>query len=328
VVSPYDIEDIFPHEAATVRPPRHQPGSTAQNLSITLVTDYTVDTRAWLPSGSIVALLAESGISSSAARTAISRLFRRGVLESSRDGRYSSYRLTRAAAGNLTAGGAWIARFAARADSWDGYWTLVSFSFPQEEHAQRRVFGGQLRWLGFAPLYDALWVSPDAPNATVKGRLAATTAGAMTMFRAHHVELASQTDRSPIDAWDITAIARQYETFIRRWQPLLSRIRAGRVTGAAAVRARTEIMDAYRRFPFIDPQLPIELMPTRWPRARAREVFVAAYDGLAEQAQDHVRAVVARFVDSPSPDIRAHTTVEMAANEPHPGSPPASGVVD
>jgi phenylacetic acid degradation operon negative regulatory protein len=327
MVSPYQIEDIFPDGAATVRPPRQQAGNTAQNLAITLVTDYTVDNRAWLPSASIVALLGESGIGSAAARTAISRLFRGGVLESSRDGRHSSYRLTTVAARNLIAGGAWIARFAAHADSWDGYWTLVSFAFPQEEHGHRRAFVGQLRWLGFAPLYDALWVSPDAPNATVKSRLAATTAGTITMFRARHVELASRTDRNPIDAWDVAAIARHYQAFIRRWQPLLPRIRAGKVTGAAAVRARTELMDAYRRFPFIDPQLPIELMPTRWPRARAREVFVAAYDGLAAPAEEHVRAVVARFDTAPCPDIRAHTTAELAAHRPHP-APLTSGAVD
>jgi phenylacetic acid degradation operon negative regulatory protein len=312
VVSPYDIEEVFPDDAATVRLPRQQAGTTAQNLTVTLVADYTLRTRAWLPSAAIVALLDEAGIGSSAARTAISRLFRRGVLESSRDGRYSSYRLTQAAVGNLTAGGTWIARFATRAEPWDGYWTLVSFSFPQEERSQRRALREQLRWLGYAPLYDALWVSPDAPNPTVKDRLTTTTLGTMTMFRARHVELATQTNRNPIDAWDIATIARRYNTFIRRWKPLLPRIRSGKVAGAAAVQARTEIMDAYRHFPIVDPELPIELMPARWPRADAREVFVAVYDGLAEQAQEHVGTVVTQFSDSPCAEIRAHSTAEMA----------------
>ncbi|GAA5186011.1 PaaX family transcriptional regulator C-terminal domain-containing protein [Rugosimonospora acidiphila] len=314
MVSPYDIEDVFPDEAETVRLPRHQTGSTAQSLAVTLVADYTMRTQAWLPSASIVALLGEAGIGSGAARTAISRLSRRGILESSRDGRYSSYRLTPAAVGNLAAGGAWIARFATRADPWDGFWTLVSFSFPQEERSQRRALRGQLRWLGYAPLYDALWVSPDAPNPTVKDQLTATTSGTMTMFRARHVELATQTNRNPIDAWDIAAIARRYSSFIRRWKSVLPRIRSGRISGAAAVHARTGIMDAYRHFPIIDPQLPIELMPAHWPRADAREVFVSVYDGLAEQAQEHVRAVVTQFSDSPYPEIRAHTTAEMASD--------------
>jgi phenylacetic acid degradation operon negative regulatory protein len=313
VVSPYDIEEAFPDEAATMRLPRQRSGSTAQNLAVTLVADYTMRTHAWLPSASIVALLDEAGIGSSAARTAISRLSRRGILESCRDGRYSSYRLTQAALGNLTAGGAWIARFATRADPWDGFWTLVSFSFPQEERSRRRALRGHLRWLGYAPLYDALWVSPDAPSPTVKDRLTTITLGAVTMFRARHVELATQTNRNPIDAWDIAAIARRYDTFMRRWEPLLPRIRTGKISSAAAVRARTEIMDAYRHFPVIDPQLPIELMPAHWPRADARKAFVAVYDGLAAQAQEHVRAVVTQLNDSPCPEIQAHTTADMAS---------------
>jgi phenylacetic acid degradation operon negative regulatory protein len=138
----------------------------------------------------------------------------------------------------------------------------------------------------------------------------------MTMFRARHVELATQTNRNPIDAWDIAAIAGRYNTFIHRWKPLLPRIRTGKTAGAAAMHARTEIMDAYRHFPIIDPQLPIELMPARWPRADARKVFVAVYDGLAEQAQEHVRAVVTRFSDSPCPEIQAHTTADLASAGP------------
>ena len=301
MVNPYDIEDFFPDDAATGILSRHRTGSTAQSLAVTLVADYTMRTHAWLPSASIVALLDEAGIAAGAARTAISRLSRRGVLESSRDGRYSSYRLSSAAFSNLSAGGAWIAGFATRAYPWDGFWTLVSFSFPQEERSQRRALRGQLRWLGYAPLYDALWVSPDAPNPTVKDQLTTITRGTMTMFRARHVELATETDRSPIDAWDIDAIADRYNSFIRRWKPLLPRIRSRKLSGAAAVQSRTEIMDAYRQFPIIDPQLPIELMPARWPREDARAVFVAVYDGLAGQAQEHVRAVVTRFERLPEP---------------------------
>ena len=312
MVSPYDIEDIFPNDPASVRLPRQQAGSTAQNLAVTLVADYTLRTRAWLPSASIVALLEEAGIGSGAARTAISRLFRSQILESSRDGRYSSYRLTTAATANLSAGGAWIARFATRTEPWDGYWTLVSFSFPQDERGRRRALRGQLRWLGFAPLYDALWVSPDAPNPIVEERLTTTTLGAMTMFRARQVDLATPANRNPIDAWDVAAIASRYDTFIRRWKPVLPRIRAGQVSGAAAVQARTEIMDAYRRFPVVDPELPIELMPANWPRAQAREVFVAVYDGLAAPAQEHVRTLVTRFSDAPCGEVRAHSTAEMA----------------
>src|SRR4029450_12060498 len=127
--------------------------------------------------------------------TAISRLSRRGVLESRRDGRHSAYRLTLCAAEELSAGGAWIARFGTEINPWDGCWTLVAFSLPQEEHMQRRALRGQLRWLGFAPLYDGLWVSPDALNWTVETRLPGVKLGAMTVFRASHVDLATGSTR-------------------------------------------------------------------------------------------------------------------------------------
>ncbi|MGC4816929.1 PaaX family transcriptional regulator C-terminal domain-containing protein [Micromonospora sp. DT63] len=135
----------------------------------------------------------------------------------------------------------------------------------------------------------------------------------MSIFRARHVDLANTSDRSPIEAWDVAAIAHQYETFIERWRPLLPQIRTGRITGARAVATRTEVMDTYRRFPVLDPQLPIALMPADWPRGRARELFVSVYDGLAAPAEEHVRAVVARFADSPDPGIRAHTTGDLRA---------------
>ncbi|GAA1636204.1 PaaX family transcriptional regulator C-terminal domain-containing protein [Catellatospora bangladeshensis] len=309
----FEIEEIFPDVAAGSRLPRRQSGNSPQGLATTLIADYTLPTRAWLPAAAVMTLLGEFGIGTGAARTAVSRLGRRGVLESSRDGRHSSYRLTRDAAEELSAGGAWIARFAERARSWDGTWTLVAFSLPQEHSTQRRALRGQLRWLGFAPLYDGLWISPDPWHPTVAQRLAAVTPGAMTVFQASHLDLAVTAQRNPIEAWDVPAIAAHYEAFDRQWRPLLDHVRGGRIAGAAAVRARTEIMDAYRHIPLLDPQLPAELLPEQWPRARAREVFVEIYDGLAEQAQRHVLDVVGRSTREPAAGIAAHTVAVMAA---------------
>ncbi|WP_342768797.1 PaaX family transcriptional regulator [Allorhizocola rhizosphaerae] len=309
----FELEEIFPDaEAGSVRLPRRQEGSP-QGLGVTLIADYTLRARAWLPSAAIVDLLGEFGVTSGAARTTISRLARRGVLEGRRDGRHSAYRLTGPAADNLSNGGRDIATFGAGEEPWDGWWTLVAFSIPQEESTQRRAIREHLRWRGYAPLYDGVWVSPHQLTAGEQAELARVAFGAMSVFRSQHVELATGATRNPIDAWDIAGIVKQYTTFIRRWSRLLPRITAGAVSGSAAVRARTEVMDSYRRFPVLDPLLPIEFLPPGWPRARAREVFVAVYDGLAEPAQEHVRALVARAADGPHPQIRAHTVAEMAA---------------
>lgn len=309
----FSIDEIFPDGAAeSGRLPRRQAGSP-QGLGVTLIADYTLSARAWLPSAAIVALLGEFGVTSGAARTTISRLARRGALEGRRQGRHSSYRLTEPAAVNLSMGGRGIAAFAAGPESWDGSWTLVAFSIPQEEGTQRRAVRDHLRWRGYAPLYDGVWVSPHPLTAEERTSLAGVALGAMSVFRAQHLELETEASRNAVDAWDIAGIAREYTTFIRRWSRLLPRMTAGGITGAAAVRARTEVMDTYRRFPVLDPMLPIELLPPGWPRAHARELFVAVYDGLAEPAQDHVRTVVASAADRPHPEIRAHTVAELSA---------------
>ena len=139
------------------------------------------------------------------------------------------------------------------------------------------------------------------------------TSGAMTVFRAQHTDLEVNAVRNPVDAWDIDGIAGQYKLFIDRWSEPLVEITAGRVSGAEAVKARTEVMGMTGYFLVIDPLLPAGMMPPDWPRARAREVFIAVYDGLAEPAEEHVRAVVASVGDEPGPDVRAHTVEEMAA---------------
>ncbi|MFY1703700.1 PaaX family transcriptional regulator C-terminal domain-containing protein [Micromonospora sp. WMMA1923] len=314
MTSPFEIEEIFPDDGEhQVRLPRRQSGNSPQGMAVTLLADYTLRTREWLPSAAIVALLAESGVSPAGARTAISRLARRGVLDGSRQGRHSSYRLSRSAAGNLSAGGSWIVTSTATARAWDECWTIVAFSLPQQHGAQRRALRAQLRWLGYAPLYDGLWISPYELVPAARRQLAGLGPGAVTVFRGRQVELDAVIARDPLAAWDIAAVAGQYETFLGRWRPLLPEIAAGRVDGAAAVRARTEVMDTFRRFPVLDPQLPLRLLPPDWLRVPAREVFAAVYDGLAGTAERHVRAVVAPFAGESLPGIRAHTTADLLA---------------
>jgi phenylacetic acid degradation operon negative regulatory protein len=316
---PFELAELLPDVAVgPIRLPRRQAGNSPQDLAVTLLADYSVHTRAWLPSAAIVALLAESGVTAGAARTAISRLARRDVLESSRRGRHTSYRLTGSAAAALASGGIRIAAFTSDAESWDGHWTLVAFSVPQDGEARRRALRGRLRWLGYAPLYDALWISPRRLTDREAGQLADLGAGVLTAFQARALDLDGVPCRDPLDAWDLPAIAERYQAFVGRWDAFLPRIRSGQVDGAEAVQARTEVMDSYRRFVVLDPRLPVRLMPENWPRERAREVFATVYDGLAAPALAHVLDVVARLAPGRWPDITAHTVTDLLAGLPGP----------
>lgn len=306
------LDEILPEVTiGPARLPRRQTGNSPQGMTVTLLADYTLKTRAWLPSAAIVALLAESGVTAAGARAALSRLSRRGALESTRNGRNTWYRLTDPAAFALAFGATEVVSFAMVAESWDETWTLVAYSVPQQNEAQRRALRGRLRWLGYAPLYDALWISPQGHPEAVAAVLSTIGVQTATVFRARQVELTELYDRSPLEAWDLPGITDQYQQFVDRWSPVAERIDTGEPTGAAALQTRTEIMESYRQFIMLDPRLPARLMPKDWLRTQARDIFVAVYDDLAETACEHVRQVVSQFVETEQPNLAAHTVTEL-----------------
>ena len=66
--------------------PRVQIGANPQHLIVTVLGDYWRSREEHLPSAALVALANEFGITSTSARAALSRLARRGLLESSKQG--------------------------------------------------------------------------------------------------------------------------------------------------------------------------------------------------------------------------------------------------
>ncbi|MFD2399698.1 PaaX family transcriptional regulator C-terminal domain-containing protein [Prauserella oleivorans] len=138
---------------------------------------------------------------------------------------------------------------------------------------------------------------------------------------------------SPLSAFDLAPLAKEYKAFAERYEPLLESLEAGLIGPAQALRTRTELRVDWRRFPETDPDLPAELLPEDWDRPRAQRVFVQIYDRLgplaelrfrqilgtvapelAELASHHDSATVARLFASLG-DRRAHgdTPFEQAA---------------
>jgi phenylacetic acid degradation operon negative regulatory protein len=277
--------------------PWTSPGGVAQRpprLLLTLLGDYWWQRTEPLPSAAIVALLAEFGVSDSAARAALSRLTRNGLLITSKSGRRTFVRLSARAAGILDDGGRRIFSFGRATRPWDGMWSLVAFSVPEHNRGTRDALRKQLRWLGFAPLYDGLWVAPRDHAAEVVRYLAELGITTATAFRAIAVPGASP-DGIPARAWDLEGLQSRYERFIDYAGRLRDHTLAGQTSPVDALVARTRVMDEWRAFPSLDPDLPRELLPAAWPRATARELFIACYDLLGPLAVRRVRQVVSRY---------------------------------
>ena len=300
--------------------PWTSPGAAAQRpprLLLTLLGDYWWQRTEPLPSAAIVALLGEFGVSDSAARAALSRLTRNGLLVTSKSGRRTFSRLSSRAAAILDDGARRIFSFGAGNQPWDGMWSLVAFSIPEDNRAARDALRKQLRWLGFAPLYDGLWLSPRDHAAEVIGYLKDLDIATATAFRATSVPAECDI---PARAWDLDGLRTQYERFVSFAGQLRDTTAAGQVPPMDALIARTRVMDEWRAFPGLDPDLPAEVLPSAWPRAQARELFIGCYDQHGPLAARRVRQIITRYSPELAELAAYHSSELKLSAAPDPAS--------
>ncbi|CAM3520059.1 PaaX family transcriptional regulator C-terminal domain-containing protein [Kibdelosporangium persicum] len=284
--------------------PRQQHGGAPQHLLMTLYADYWLSTNGRVSSAALVRLLAEFGITEASGRAALSRLSRRGMITVHRNGRRTFYGVDGTAATTLRDAVRKVMAFGAAPQPWDGTWTTVAFSIPEEQREIRHQLRTRLRWLGFAPIFDGFWISPTALADEAVHELDELGVTSAVVMRSD----GPVSGRPLTEAWDLDEVRGLYGEFIETVSPLVERVRAGAVTAAEALVARTEVMDQWRTFRWKDPDLPHELLPGDWPRDAAREKFVEVYDGLGPLAEHRVRQVV-RELDPDDVDlVRHHTT--------------------
>jgi phenylacetic acid degradation operon negative regulatory protein len=96
-------------------------------------------------------------------------------------------------------------------------------------------------------------------------------------------------------AWDLAELGDSYAEFIRTFRPVLRRLEGGKVGPTEALVSRTRVNYRWFVFAVTDPDLPNALLPDRWPRAAAHDLFVALADGLATLAVERVREIVSKY---------------------------------
>jgi phenylacetic acid degradation operon negative regulatory protein len=226
--------------------------------------------------------LAPFGVSADSVRVTVSRMSREGWLAARRLGRCSYYSLTARSWQLLDEGRPRIFQRGAR--PWDGQWCLLLYSVPEAERAVRERLRKALAWLGFGPLAPSTWLSPYDQTA----RLDALLAEQGLAERAHVFFARSRSaaeDRALVQrCWDLAALDHRYASFLATYAPRLSAYQAGALPDEQCFVERVRLVDGYRRFPFLDPDLPAPLLLPAWRGQAAHEVFVAAYEALRAPA--------------------------------------------
>jgi phenylacetic acid degradation operon negative regulatory protein len=160
---------------------------------------------------------------------------------------------------------------------------ILVLRVPEPRRELRHRLTTQLAWAGFGSLGGGLWITPHVDREVL---VHAEEPAQLLSFRAELGALGG-TERVIDEAWDLPALREHYEQFIEDFAHLRPR------GGEPSFAAQTALVHAWRRFPFIDPDLPDDLLPRDWPRRRAYELFRERHEKWAPAAQAHFDSLAA-----------------------------------
>jgi phenylacetic acid degradation operon negative regulatory protein len=235
-----------------------------QSLMLTFFGIHVLGRDTAVSSASVIDVLGRAGVGEEAVRSTLTRMVGRGLLERHKRGRKMYFSLTARAEAVLQEGRDRVWRRGAANQDWDGTWTLVGFSLPESWRRERHDLRSRLTWGGFGLLQNGLWVAPG----TVDAAALLAELGLEPHLRVFRATVADPTEAKQIveSAFDVAAIAAEYEGFLDRW---------GRPAAAdddplgTQLLLHTDWLELVRR----DPHLPAEHLPGDWPAVRAEELF-------------------------------------------------------
>jgi phenylacetic acid degradation operon negative regulatory protein len=270
-------------------------GYRTQDLIFTLYGDYIAPRggEAWI--GHIIELMACLDTSAQAVRSTLSRMARKGWLRSRREGRHSFYTITPKARTLLTEGTERI--YQPRQDPWDGRWHILTYSIPEDQRNLRHRLRQRLTWLGFGRLGPATWISPRNLQQEITAVAEAMgISGQVDFFVGEYLGF-SQARELVDRCWDMEQLNRAYLDFIGRyrpaWRQFVNQANDGEVNPCHIFIRRFLLVHEYRSFPYVDPNLPPELLPNDWLGNEAIHLFQTYAALLAPKANHHVDKVLA-----------------------------------
>lgn len=262
------MTDLPPGPAPAASRRREVGSASARSLLLTVLGEFVHPRAVPVWTTTLLAALGALGVEEKSARQALTRTAHEGVLASTRHGRRVQWELTGAGATLLEEGTRRIYGFMRSPHPWDGRWLVLSVPIPETQRQLRHRLRTRLTWLGLGSPTSGLWVTPDAEQEPavhavvddlgLRPRSFAWTGRATPL---------GDQQRLLAQAWDLDEVERRYLDFLD------GVARRAPSTPADAFVAQVELVQEWRRFPFLDPDLPTELLDHDWPGPRAAAAF-------------------------------------------------------
>lgn len=258
----------------------------ARSALLTVLGEYVLPASGVAWQETLITALGSLDYKPQAARQALARSVADGWLRTERHGRRSRVHLTGDASAMLTTGAERIYGFG-RPWEWDGRWLLVVVRVPEQRRDVRHRMRTQLAWAGFGSLGGGVWISPHVDRESeLQGLAGHDSVGELQSF---HAELGTigEPRKTIAEAWDLDAVGQHYTEFILRFQ------RRRPKTPEAVFQAQTLLVHDWRKFPFLDPDLPESMLPVAWPRTKAQKLFEDKHAEWHATAQDYFSSLEA-----------------------------------
>ena len=261
---------------------------SARGLMITLLGEFVLPLGGSAWTQTLLEAMDLVGVQPKTSRQVLARLADGGWLDRTKAGRRTRWHLTESASTLLDNGASRIYGFGHDRPEWNGRWLVLLASLPERDQHQRYRMTTGLTWAGFGSLGHGVWVCPwtDQESAAV-GVLEELDIEGATTFVAEVGALGDGSDLAR-RAWDLDELCDAYVDFLAS-TPDSQAGAAERpdesIAGASAVADLTLLVHQWRRFPFLDPELPAALLPGAWPGHRAIEQFSTRRASLVHRAR-------------------------------------------
>jgi len=242
----------------------------------------------WL--GSLIRAMATLNFSEAAVRSAALRMKKKGYLQSRRLGRRSSYWLTDMGLNRLNQGGF---RFSiSPEEEWDGRWTVVIYSIPEECRERRDALRYVLNWWGFGMLAPGTWISTRSLPSEAKSQWRELSVWKyLDVFRSEYLgpgDLSTVVTRAfP----QLSTLADHYRDYIAECESVLRRFEAGLLDDEDCFAGRLRNICEFAPMILKDPTLPPSLLPKDWPRPTAQLLTGELQQALADPAERYFDAI-------------------------------------
>ena len=254
--------------------------AAARSLLLTILGEYVLPRGEPVWQETLVGALVSLGYTQHAARQALARSSRDGWLTAERRGRRARMSLSDRAGALLQTGAERIYSFG-EAHEWDGRWLVVVLRVPEKSREVRHQLRTRLAWAGLGSLGGGVWLTPHVGRETeLAAAIAEEPAADAISFVATLASLGTPASIAAT-AWDLDAVKEHYNEFIDDF------VRVRPSGPEACFRMQTLLVHAWRKFPFLDPDLPPELLPPRLPRGPAHDLFADRHARWETPARAH-----------------------------------------